>query len=388
VLKNIQAIESLLNHEHRIDLLHSPGELVCINFVVKVLRLFDDATVVLSTSTSSVGGLTIFIFCNIIDKLKVILNKRLSSSSSSPSVSASSSASVSSSSSSSSSSASSVSASVSFSISSASSSSAVFSAVPSQAFDDHDDAVNGYVSALIENLNYYKQKYIETSLTVKQMLLDPRVKHLTKNMVSRENFDKASSQLRSEILLAPLPSTSLTSWSSPASSSASISSSSAVSESTSTTSPSALMHSTSIDDDDMDLSLDISQAMPPMSLVTDAEREYINFQEHIPFPNVFVNKNLPHDILQWYRACGANVFPRVAYLARKYLCMYASSVVTESTFSVAGHILTPSKLSSNPDNVEELMMVHVNRDLLDSPPPPPPPPPARKNKRKTKREDE
>jgi hypothetical protein len=56
-------------------------------------------------------------------------------------------------------------------------------------------------------------------------------------------------------------------------------------------------------------------------------------------------------------------FPILAKLARKYLCMQASSAAIERVFSTGGNTVTKKRASLAKDTIEELILLHDNRDL-------------------------
>lgn len=69
--------------------------------------------------------------------------------------------------------------------------------------------------------------------------------------------------------------------------------------------------------------------------------------------------NVNGDILQYWRD-NTPRYPRLAALARKYLCIPATSVPSESAFSTAGHVINKKRASLSPDTVD--MLVFFNRN--------------------------
>lgn len=65
-------------------------------------------------------------------------------------------------------------------------------------------------------------------------------------------------------------------------------------------------------------------------------------------------------LLEWWK-CNELVYPRLAKLARKYLCCQASSVPSERVFSLAGHLVNKKRSRLNASNVD--MMICLNKNL-------------------------
>ena len=64
--------------------------------------------------------------------------------------------------------------------------------------------------------------------------------------------------------------------------------------------------------------------------------------------------------LKWWSE-HANIYPRLAKLAKKYLCTPASSVPSERIWSLAGNILTKKRSALAPENLDLLIFLHHNR---------------------------
>ncbi|KAI2657589.1 E3 SUMO-protein ligase ZBED1 [Labeo rohita] len=55
-------------------------------------------------------------------------------------------------------------------------------------------------------------------------------------------------------------------------------------------------------------------------------------------------------LLEWWRFHGSN-FPRVSCLATKYLCIPATSSLSERAFSTWGNVITFSRVALKPEIV-------------------------------------
>ena len=65
------------------------------------------------------------------------------------------------------------------------------------------------------------------------------------------------------------------------------------------------------------------------------------------------------DALLWWRTNEAR-FPTLGKLARKYLCVPATSVPSERIFSTAGHVISCRRSSLTPENADMLIFLHKN----------------------------
>ena len=65
------------------------------------------------------------------------------------------------------------------------------------------------------------------------------------------------------------------------------------------------------------------------------------------------------NVLQWWSHNSAQ-FPNVAKLAKKYLCVPATSVPAEQVFSVAGEVINNKRSSLKPENVDMLVFLNNN----------------------------
>ena len=63
--------------------------------------------------------------------------------------------------------------------------------------------------------------------------------------------------------------------------------------------------------------------------------------------------------LHWWRDHKRH-FPYLSHMARKYLCVPATSVPSERAFSVAGYIVNEKRACLLPDNVSTLVFLAAN----------------------------
>lgn len=63
--------------------------------------------------------------------------------------------------------------------------------------------------------------------------------------------------------------------------------------------------------------------------------------------------------MEWWRQHEAN-FPRVASLAKKYLCIPATSAPSERAFSTSGNIVTCRRSALKPERVDQLVFLAHN----------------------------
>ena len=77
--------------------------------------------------------------------------------------------------------------------------------------------------------------------------------------------------------------------------------------------------------------------------------------------NIEIYKNLPpapfdSDPLQWWKLHEGK-YPLLATLARKILCIPATSVASERVFSMAGDIVNSQRACLNPSHVDKLIFL-------------------------------
>ncbi|XP_072140743.1 E3 SUMO-protein ligase ZBED1-like [Dermacentor andersoni] len=70
------------------------------------------------------------------------------------------------------------------------------------------------------------------------------------------------------------------------------------------------------------------------------------------------------DALKWWKD-NEPKFPLVAELAKKYMCIPASSASSERVFSTAGNIITAKRSCLLPENVSSLVFLYQNRAYMD-----------------------
>lgn len=90
-------------------------------------------------------------------------------------------------------------------------------------------------------------------------------------------------------------------------------------------------------------------SIPGPAARPDREAIEIEFQSYLHALEVDGEANP----LDWWRLHEPN-FPRVASLARKYLCIPATSAPSERAFSTGGNIVTCHRAALKPDNVDRL----------------------------------
>lgn len=66
------------------------------------------------------------------------------------------------------------------------------------------------------------------------------------------------------------------------------------------------------------------------------------------------------DLLAWWKAHHMEEMPIISKVARKYLCVPATSVPSERVFSASGHILSPSRSKLTADSVKKKTCSHFD----------------------------
>ena len=67
--------------------------------------------------------------------------------------------------------------------------------------------------------------------------------------------------------------------------------------------------------------------------------------------------------LCWWKT-NAPRYPLVSIIARKFLCIPATSVPSERIFSAAGYVVSKLRASLSPENVDALLFLRQNTELL------------------------
>jgi len=70
------------------------------------------------------------------------------------------------------------------------------------------------------------------------------------------------------------------------------------------------------------------------------------------------------DPLDWWKF-HEHKFPKIAVIARRYLCIPATEVPSERSFSAAGNTVTKRRAALDPDKVDELLFIHKNYAVIE-----------------------
>ena len=71
------------------------------------------------------------------------------------------------------------------------------------------------------------------------------------------------------------------------------------------------------------------------------------------------------NILSWWKGMAQDQFPKLARLARRYLCIPAGSTASERVFSDAGNVVTWTRQNLKSDNVEKLVYIKENSKCVN-----------------------
>lgn len=93
----------------------------------------------------------------------------------------------------------------------------------------------------------------------------------------------------------------------------------------------------------------------PKSLSVIAEEEVKRYQEVTPLA-------LGEDPLRWWKV-NEQVYPFLAKLAKRYLCIPGTSVPAERVFSTAGDIVTAQRSTLTSEHVDQLLFLSKNADI-------------------------
>ncbi|KAG9280417.1 zinc finger BED domain-containing protein 1-like [Astyanax mexicanus] len=99
----------------------------------------------------------------------------------------------------------------------------------------------------------------------------------------------------------------------------------------------------------------LSKAKPPRGSFTEEERATAELTIYEQEPTV----DGDDDPLAWWRT-NSKRLPIMARLARKYLCVCATSTPSERVFSTAGNVVSPSRSHLKPDKVNMLVFLAKN----------------------------
>nr|CAH7720965.1 unnamed protein product [Callosobruchus chinensis] len=69
------------------------------------------------------------------------------------------------------------------------------------------------------------------------------------------------------------------------------------------------------------------------------------------------------DPLKWWQARGL-LYPQLADLAKKYLCVMATSVPSERIFSKSGQTLSEKRSTIKPKRMEKILFLNANQRFL------------------------
>jgi len=90
----------------------------------------------------------------------------------------------------------------------------------------------------------------------------------------------------------------------------------------------------------------------PKSAQTRAEEEVRMYLEAPSLP-------LTDDSLEWW-STNDHVYPLLAKLAKRYLCIPGTSIAAERVFSTAGDIVSAQRSTLTPQHVDQLVFLHKN----------------------------
>lgn len=112
----------------------------------------------------------------------------------------------------------------------------------------------------------------------------------------------------------------------------------------------------------------LEQNKPDIGLSSLLKRKRPNLAENVckaEFDKFFQvpDIELSEDPLQWWRDNKVR-FPRMACLARKYLCVPATSVPSERIFSCGGNVISDKRCSLSGEHAEQLIMLHMNAEHI------------------------
>lgn len=89
----------------------------------------------------------------------------------------------------------------------------------------------------------------------------------------------------------------------------------------------------------------------------DAVTQLPEYKEFLNLSQKNLSRNT--DILKWWKD-HETLFPNVAKLAKRYLCIPCTSVASERHFSAAGRVVTKSRNRLDPSTISDLLLVNQN----------------------------
>lgn len=93
--------------------------------------------------------------------------------------------------------------------------------------------------------------------------------------------------------------------------------------------------------------------------LTQEERLKKELEAYLLCPKLSISSHT--SVLEWWKT-NENNYPNLATLARKYLCICATSCPSERTFSTSGNIVTAKRAITKPDKINMLVFLAKNMD--------------------------
>ena len=103
--------------------------------------------------------------------------------------------------------------------------------------------------------------------------------------------------------------------------------------------------------------------MPAQALI-DAQLVLFGSSESLPRKSIINGETVLNNPLQWYRT-HAKKFPHIAQLARRILCIPATSAPSERLFSAAGLTIAKDRANLLPDMAASLIFLHDAWEVAD-----------------------
>ena len=99
-----------------------------------------------------------------------------------------------------------------------------------------------------------------------------------------------------------------------------------------------------------------SNQIPSSTTTSLIEKE---IESYLHCPKLAIDSDT--SVLEWWKINSTN-YPNLSRLAKKYLCIPATSCPSERLFSTSGNIVTPSRAMLKPEKVNMLMFLTKNLD--------------------------